>query len=130
MRRRRRPMPYSWSTDPVDMTQTQRIAWMRSTEALRASEYDLYDTLNRAETIPNEWHDIWREGEDRDTARTRITIKLDADVVKFFRAMGPGYQPRMNRVLRAFMYSRLARVVEGPETQDAVRDPEVMLGER
>lgn len=32
-----------------------------------------------------------------------VTLRLDADVVHWFRARGPGYQTRINRVLRAVM---------------------------
>jgi uncharacterized protein (DUF4415 family) len=35
--------------------------------------------------------------------RSKLTLKLDAEVVKFFRAMGLGYQARMNHALRAWM---------------------------
>ena len=65
--------------------------------------------------IPQGWHHIWREKDRRDERKTRITLTVDADVVRFFKAMGAGYQPRMNRVLRAFMHDRLAGLVAGPE---------------
>jgi uncharacterized protein (DUF4415 family) len=32
-----------------------------------------------------------------------VHIRLDADVVDWFKSQGPGYQTRMNAVLRAFM---------------------------
>jgi hypothetical protein len=47
---------------------------------------------------------------------------LDRDVLKFFRAMGPAYQPRMNDVLCAFMRSKLAGLLEGQETVTEFRD--------
>ena len=37
-------------------------------------------------------------------------------MLAFFRAMGAGYLPRMNAVLRTFMLARLAGVVTGPES--------------
>lgn len=45
----------------------------------------------------------------------RRAIRLDEDVVDFFRAMGAGHLARMNAVLRTFMLARLAGVVTGPE---------------
>jgi uncharacterized protein (DUF4415 family) len=36
-------------------------------------------------------------------AKTPISIKLDNDVLQFFRSMGAGYQTRINAVLRAYM---------------------------
>ena len=32
-----------------------------------------------------------------------LSLRLDADVVDWFRQQGPGYQTRMNAVLKAFM---------------------------
>lgn len=32
-----------------------------------------------------------------------ITLRVDADVLDFFKSTGPGYQGRMNTVLRAFV---------------------------
>jgi uncharacterized protein (DUF4415 family) len=37
------------------------------------------------------------------TAKVPISIRVDPDVLDFFRESGPGYQSRMNAVLRAFM---------------------------
>ncbi len=46
-----------------------------------------------------------------------ITLRLDRDVLEWFRAQGKGYQTRMNQVLRAFYEARrnqlAADVVEG-----------------
>ena len=41
--------------------------------------------------------------------KERISIKLDSDVLRFFRAQGPRYQTRINAVLRAFMTHRTSR---------------------
>ena len=42
--------------------------------------------------------------------------------MKWFRSMGPGYQPRMNDVLRAFMHAKLAGLLKGDETLDAFKE--------
>jgi uncharacterized protein (DUF4415 family) len=36
-------------------------------------------------------------------SKERISIRLDDDVLEFFRSQGRGYQSRINAVLRAFM---------------------------
>jgi uncharacterized protein (DUF4415 family) len=41
--------------------------------------------------------------------RRKLTLRLDAEVVKFFRAMGLGYQARMNHALRSWMRSVVER---------------------
>jgi len=35
-----------------------------------------------------------------------VTLRLDADLLDWFRAQGPGWQTRMNAVLRAWMQAR------------------------
>ena len=46
---------------------------------------------------------IVRRGRGGQKAPTKIstTIRLDADVLAYFRAQGPGYQKRINEALRA-----------------------------
>jgi uncharacterized protein (DUF4415 family) len=34
--------------------------------------------------------------------KTSIALRVDNDVLEWFKAQGPGYQTRMNAVLRAF----------------------------
>lgn len=35
-----------------------------------------------------------------------VSLRLDADVLRFFRGFGAGYQTRINEVLKAFMSAR------------------------
>ena len=111
-------------TEPKDMTKTQRINWRYAVDARRMIEYDLHSVAQKLRCLPQEWDEIWKDEDRRDPKRVPVTIRLDADVVKFFKAMGPGYQPRINRVLRAFMHYRLAGIIEGPDTTDHVLHPE------
>ena len=103
-------------TKPKQMTISQRTYWGLAVDAMRRLEWDQSACLIEEGDLPAGWDEIWNMRGQRDTTRKRVTIRLDADLVKFFQAMGPGYQPRMNAVLRAFMYFRLAGVVEGPES--------------
>ncbi|WP_050930501.1 BrnA antitoxin family protein [Aestuariivita boseongensis] len=41
-------------------------------------------------------------------AKTRVTLRLDADMVRWFRKMGPGYQARMNLILRIYWTALLS----------------------
>ena len=40
--------------------------------------------------------------------KQQITIRLDADVLKWYRAQGEGYQTRINALLRAYMEAHQA----------------------
>ena len=46
----------------------------------------------------------WVEASLRETSRKKlISLRVDPEVIEFFKAQGPGYQTRMNAVLTAYM---------------------------
>lgn len=45
---------------------------------------------------------IVRRGLVPPTPKTSIALRVDTDVLRWFKSKGPGYQTRMNAVLRAF----------------------------
>ena len=45
---------------------------------------------------------IVRRGLKTVPAKASVSLRIDADVLEWFKAQGPGYQTRMNAVLRAF----------------------------
>ena len=45
---------------------------------------------------------IVRKGLQPVAHKAQITLRIDADVLEWFRAKGAGYQSRMNAVLRAY----------------------------
>ncbi len=73
------------------------------------------------EHLPSAWRSI--EDEPPPPHRARVTLRLDTDMVKFYRAMGPGDQSRINAILRAYILARLAKVIEGPLDQDWLGRP-------
>ena len=113
--------------EPDKMTKSERLHWMYGADAMRKIEFEIHSQLVGWNAVPRDWHYIWENKDRRDANRTKLTARFDADVVKFFRSMGEGYQQRMNRVLRAYMHMRLAKLVEGPDTTDYVLNPERMM---
>ena len=81
-------------------------------EQLLALNEETLAGLRFGRYLPEAWNEVL---ETPVPGRTRITLRVDQDVAKFFRALGPGYQRTMNRVLRVFMLARLTEMVEGPE---------------
>ena len=55
------------------------------------------------EADPPGWADFT---EPAPAAKRPISLRLDQDVVEFFRDGGPGWQTRMNSVLRHFMTTK------------------------
>ena len=46
---------------------------------------------------------LWRKVAEAPQAKQQITLRLDADVLDFFRRTGRRYQTRINAVLRSYM---------------------------
>lgn len=96
-------------------TKTDRVNHYYMMDAMRRLEWDMHHTIFRDQRIPRAWHEIAAE---KRAARTKVTMALDADVVKFLKSMGPGYQKRINDVLRAFMHMKLRGLLNGTETME------------
>ena len=69
--------------------------------------------------VPDAWREVWQAREA--PARDHVSLRVDRDVVRFFRSLGPGYGGRMNRVLRAFVLAQVAGYVRGPALPEAWR---------
>jgi len=44
-----------------------------------------------------------RQGLKPTVRKTQITLRIDSDVIRWFKSQGRGYQTRINELLRAFM---------------------------
>ena len=58
--------------------------------------------------IPN---DFWQDARVTPVSKQAISIRLDTDVIDWFRASGPKYQSRINAVLRSYV----EQVAESPK---------------
>lgn len=84
--------------------------------AQKRVEWEIANTLWRGWGLPDAWNEIAltpREGK-----REKVTLYLDANVMKFFRAMGRGTHARINDVLKVWMYARLLKLVHGPDANE------------
>ncbi|MEM8788597.1 MAG: BrnA antitoxin family protein [Pseudomonadota bacterium] len=55
--------------------------------------------------------------------KTKVTLRIDAATVRFFKAMGTGWHDRMNRVLQTYMQARLSKEIERRTDRDWLGDP-------
>ena len=51
---------------------------------------------------------IMEKGLKVPASKTLLSLRIDADVLSWFRSQGPGYQSRMNALLRAYMEAHKA----------------------
>lgn len=49
---------------------------------------------------------VARKGLNPVPKKALLSLRIDADVIEWFKAQGAGYQSRMNALLRAFMEAR------------------------
>ena len=87
--------------DLTKLTSKQRANYHYMADAMRRLEWDLHHHIEATSRIPREWHDIAKERQAK--GKVQLTIRLDEDVVRFFKSMGAGHLPRMNAVLRSYM---------------------------
>jgi len=69
--------------------------------AMQDEDIDLSDT---PEITPEMFAQaVVRRGLKSRTAKQQVTIRLDSDVLEWFRSQGRGYQTKINALLRAYM---------------------------
>ncbi len=57
---------------------------------------------------PDAWRTLEEDVEVREK-KVQITLRLDESVARFYRAMGRGYQGRINRILATYAQMRIAK---------------------
>ena len=95
-------------------TPKQRAHFTYMSEVILRLEWDLHNTIEMTGHIPQEWHDIAQRTPDQPAIK--VNLRLDGDVVRFFKSMGKGYGARMGDVLKSYMHARLAGVIKGADT--------------
>jgi uncharacterized protein (DUF4415 family) len=80
--------------------------WKRL-DAMKDEDIDLSDIPE----IPPEIfaRGIVRRGLRPVAGKEQVTLRIDSDVVKWYRRQGPGYQTRINSLLRAYMEEHLRK---------------------
>ena len=76
-------------------------------EAIERVDQGEYHHDPAAPDGPSLGADFWKDAEVVvPEPKTPISLRVDNDVLAFFKEDGPGYQTRMNAVLRSFMEAR------------------------
>jgi uncharacterized protein (DUF4415 family) len=92
---------------------TRQVQHRYLMDRMQQLEWDLHQQVVYDWTIPGQWREI--AGRTPRSEKTRVTIRVETDVVKFFKSMGAGYQVRMNEVLASFMHAKLAGLLHDEE---------------
>ncbi len=87
------------NTKPASKTDWKRV------DAMRDEDIDYSD-------IPELGADFFANAILWPGPKEQITLRIDPDVLTFFRKHGRGYQSTMNAVLRKYMEARKGRIVK------------------
>jgi uncharacterized protein (DUF4415 family) len=103
-------------TKPEERAYSELRDLLIEIETAELEQWNKYRAL-KARMLPPEWHRIEREVPVR-PRKLRVTMTCDEDLAKWFRAMGHGYQARMNAVLRAYMLAVKGREIASRQDKD------------
>ncbi len=87
--------PSTSSKSKIDETDYKRL------DAMKDEDIDFSDIPE----VPPEMfaRGIVRRGLKPVTRKKQLTLRVDSDVVEWYQRQGPGYQTRINSLLRAYM---------------------------
>ena len=97
-------------------SKTEELSFDRMLDDLDEQLADIQRLKRSRDLVPPGWRRIARET-PIPPPKTKLSLKLDTEMVDWFRSLGRGWQPRMNAVLRAYMHAVIAKAVEGAETE-------------
>ncbi|MHB8652518.1 MAG: BrnA antitoxin family protein [Terriglobia bacterium] len=88
------------------ISRKSRTDWKR-VAALKDRELDFSDT---PELTPEMFaRAVVRRGLKPLPRKRQLTIRVDSDVLEWYKKQGQGYQTRINALLRAYMHERLRK---------------------
>jgi uncharacterized protein (DUF4415 family) len=83
-----------------DTGEASETDWKRL-DSLRDEDIDLSDA---PEITPEMFaRAVVRQGLKQKPTKAQVTLRIDQDVLEWFRGLGNGYQTRINALLRAYM---------------------------
>lgn len=83
------------SSSKISRTDLERVRRMKDKDIVRSAEHPETDVRHIVRGIV-------RRGLKPVPGKASISLRVDADVLEWFKAQGPGYQTKINAVLRAF----------------------------
>lgn len=83
------------------MSKTTKTDWKRL-EAMPDSSIDTSE-------MPELGDDFFQRAELHSPPKQAVTMRLDADVLAWFKEQGQGYQTRINKLLRVYMLAQQKR---------------------
>lgn len=116
--------PMTTPTEPpasYNKSRTARLARTRLARHLQGFDDDEKIWWHVQRKVPEAWATL-AEDIDSPEPRRKVTLRLDDSVVRFFRALGPGYQAHMNRVLATYAQMQIGQIERQRQTMREIAD--------
>jgi uncharacterized protein (DUF4415 family) len=104
---KKKSIPKGWTRFSIDLESPPPLSKMQKARlaALKAREIDFSDI---PESRPGDFNFTSR-GAFYKPRKESITLRVDADVLNWFKSKGPGYQTLINGLLRSIMLKELKK---------------------
>ena len=103
-------------------SKAEERAYAQMLAELEEQEAELRVLQRRRSVVPEGWGELDRQA-PVEPRKERVTIRLDAEVLRWYRGLGHGYQRRINAVLRAYMNGVISKAIERRGDRDAKGRP-------
>ena len=110
------------------MSERERQAELRLADELKQMQIDLTSNwIDRS--LPKDWNGIALRVRVS-PPKEKVTLRLDADMVRWFRKLGPGYGRRINAVLRIYWDALICGRIKSHWDEHGVTIPFLEMIER
>jgi uncharacterized protein (DUF4415 family) len=113
----------------AQMAKSEKLARRRLIYHLWVASEDQLPMREIQNEVPDAWHLIEADL-DCYAPKQKMTLYLDAPVAKAFKAMGKGYQARINRILATWMEMKIGHVMEAEKIMLADRRRAILDAEQ
>ena len=103
--------------DDRKRTKKEEVAHLEMLQSMHRIKIEMENDQLIRESIPRGWISLEDTYPPR-PKKVRVTAGYDEQVVKFYRSYGPGYQAKMNEVLKLFMLARISKRIEASNDRD------------
>ena len=113
----------------AQISKSEKLARWRLVYHLWLASEDSVPMFEVREEVPDAWHMIEADI-DCHAPKQKVTLYLDARVAKAFKAMGQGYQARINRILATYLEMKAGYLLEAEAIMLKDRQKAILAAEQ
>ena len=113
----------------AQISKSEKLARRRLVYHLWLASEDRVPMYEVREEVPDAWQMIEADI-DCHAPKQKVTLYLDAPVAKAFKAMGQGYQARINRILATYLEMKAGHLLEAEAIMLKDRQKAILAAEQ